>query len=68
MSYIAKAQCQYQTSTDSQQLPAPEFKIGSQADIKAQLFCTTQPSKKLTEKFLGPYEIPACPGTHSVTL
>src|SRR5882724_8063317 len=28
----------------------------------------TQPSKKLAEKFLGPYKILACPGTHSVTL
>src|SRR5882724_2472733 len=28
----------------------------------------TRPSKKLTEKFLGPYEILACPSTHSITL
>src|SRR5882724_3491286 len=28
----------------------------------------TQPSKKLSNKFLGPYEILALPGTHSITL
>src|SRR5882724_10271099 len=28
----------------------------------------TRPSKKLSDKFLGPYEILALPGTHSVTL
>ena len=28
----------------------------------------TWPSKKLSDKFLGPYEILAHPGTHSVTL
>src|SRR5882724_9778472 len=28
----------------------------------------TRPSKKLTEKVLGPYEILAQPGTHSITL
>ena len=29
---------------------------------------TTRPSKKLVDKFLGPYEVIAQPGTHSVTL
>ena len=28
----------------------------------------TRPSKKLSDKFLGPYKILALPGTHSVTL
>src|SRR5260221_2956695 len=31
-------------------------------------FCTTQPSKKLSEKNLGPYEIIAIPSSHSFTL
>src|SRR5882724_3939819 len=55
--HIAEAQRRYQAPADSRQLPAPEFKIGSQAYIKAQFFHTTRPSKKLAEKFLGPYEI-----------
>ena len=65
---IAEAQHRYQVSADSQRIPAPEFNIGSQAFVKAQFFRTTRPSKKLAEKFLGPYEILAHPGTHSITL
>ena len=61
-------QRRYQLSADSQRLLAPEFKTGSQAFIKAQFFRTTRPSEKLSEKFLGPYEIIARPGSHSVTL
>ena len=36
--------------------------------MKAQFFHTTCPSKKLADKSLGPYEVIAQPGTHSVTL
>jgi len=35
---------------------------------QGSIFHTTQPSKKLSDKFLGPYESLAHPGTHSVTL
>ena len=55
--HILDAQRRYQLSANSRRLPAPEFKTGSQAFIKAQFFRTTQPSKKLSKKFLGPYEI-----------
>src|SRR5882672_8135815 len=66
--HIAEAQCQYQAPADSRQLPAPEFKIGSHTYIKAQFFRMTQPSKKFSDKFLGPYKSLAQPGTHSITL
>src|SRR5467141_471993 len=66
--HIAEAQRQYQAPADSRRLPAPEFKIGSHTYVKAQLFHTTRLSKKLSDKFLGPYAILARPGTHSVTL
>jgi len=33
------------------------LKVGDKVFIKAQFFRTTQPSKKLSEKYLGPYEI-----------
>jgi len=66
--HIAEAQRRYQTSADSRRLPALEFKIGSQVFVKTQYFRTTRPSKKLSDKFLGPYEVLAHPGTHSVTL
>ena len=55
--HISDAQCRYQLLADSRRLLAPEFKTGSQAFVKAQFFHMTQPSKKLSEKFLGPYEI-----------
>src|SRR5882724_2720657 len=65
--HMAEAQCQYQLPADSRRTPAPEFEISSQVYIKAQFFHMTRPSKKLSNKFLGPYEVLAQPGTHSVT-
>jgi hypothetical protein len=65
---IAKAQERYQVSADVRRLPAPDFKVGDKVFVKAQFFRTTRPSKKLSEKFLGPYEIIAQAGSHSFTL
>ena len=65
---MAAAQLWYQGTTDVHRLPAPEFLIGSWAFVKAQFFHTTHPSKKLADKFLGPYEVIAQPGTHLVML
>ena len=47
----------YQISADKNQIPPPEFKVGDQAYVKAQFFWTTQPAKKLSEKYFSPYEI-----------
>src|SRR5258707_14770762 len=49
-------------------MEAPELKIGNQAYVKAKFFRTRRPSKKLSEKNLGPYDMIGKPGTHSVTL
>ena len=49
-------------------MPPPNFIIGQQAFVKAKFFRTTRPSKKLSEKFLGPFEILAKAGSHSYTL
>ena len=65
---ILAAQQAYQTSADTKRLPAPDFKVGNLAFVKAQFFRTMHPTKKLTDKLLGPFEIIAHPGTHSVTL
>ena len=54
---IAQSQQHYQKSTDSCRLSTPNFKVGQKDYVKAQFFCTTRPSKKLSEKSLGPYEI-----------
>ena len=67
-STISKAQLQYQGPTDAKRSPAPNFTIGEQAFIKAKFFHTTRPSHKLSNKFLGPFEILAKASTHSFTL
>ena len=33
------------------------FKVGNKVFVKAQFFQTTRPSKKLSKKYLRPYEI-----------
>jgi len=62
------AQQRYQKSTDARRSPAPDFKVGDRVFVKAKFFQTTQPSKKLSKKYLGPYEIIAQPGTLLFTL
>ena len=51
-----------------QHSPAPDFKVSDKVFVKAQFFQTTRPSKKLSEKYLGPYKIISQPGTLSFTL
>ena len=65
---IREAQQRYQKTADARRLPAPDFKVGQKVFVKAKFFHTTRPSKKLSEKFFGPYEIIAQPGTASFTL
>ena len=63
----AVQQC-YQKSADAQCSPTPDFKVGDKVFVKTQFFQTTWPSKKLSEKYLRPYEIISQPGTLSFTL
>jgi len=65
---ISMAQQHYQKSADAQRSLTPDFKVGDKVFVKAQFFQTTQPSKKLSEKYLRPYEIIAQPGTLLFTL
>src|SRR5258705_608036 len=65
---IAKAQECYQKYADEHRSLAPLLKIGDQVYVKAKYFCTTRPSKKLSKKNLGPYEVIAIPRSHSFTL
>ena len=51
-----------------QHSPAPDFKVGDKVFVKAQFFWTTRPSKKLSKKYLRPYEIIAQPDTLLFTL
>src|SRR5258708_24607206 len=65
---IAQAQERYQKNADKHRAEAPKLKVSDQAYIKAKFFRTRWPSKKLSEKNLGPFDIIGKPGTHSVTL
>jgi hypothetical protein len=65
---IADAQLRYQGPADAKRIKAPDFIVGQQAFVLAKYFRTTRPSKKLSEKFLGPFEILAKSGSHSYTL
>src|SRR4029077_3531854 len=63
-----QAQQRYQGPADARRVPAPAFETGTSVYVKAKYFRSTRPSKKLSEKNLGPFEIIAQPGTHSRTL
>ena len=65
---ILLSQEQYQRSADRNRIPPPDFKVGDQVFIKAQFFHTTRPTKKFSEKYLGPYEIINQAGPLSWTL
>jgi len=65
---MAKAQLCYQGPADAKRTPALDFKVGDQVYVKAKYFWSTQPSKKLSEKNLGPYTIIAQVGSLSFTL
>ena len=65
---VLDAQEYTQKYADRSRLPAPSFKVGDQVFVKAEHFRTTRPTKKLAERFLGPYEIVSQARTHSFML
>ena len=65
---ITVVQQHYQKSADVRCSPTPDFKVGDKVFVKTQFFQTTYPSKKLSKKYLRPYEIISHPSTLSFTL
>ena len=65
---MVHAQERYQGPADARRSPAPDFKVGDQAFVKAKYFRSTRPSKKLSEKNLGLFTVIAQAGSHSFTL
>ena len=53
---MAAAQQHYQGPADAKRLAPPDFKVGDQVFIKAKYFRSTRPSKKLSEKNIGPHQ------------
>jgi len=54
---MTNAQLCYQGLADAKHTPVPDFKVGDQVYVKAKYFQSTRPSKRLSEKNLGPYTI-----------
>ena len=67
-SHISDVQKQYSASANKHWTPPPDFKISDKVFIRSDNICMTQLLKKLTEKFLGPFEILAQVGSVSFTL
>src|SRR6266478_9803763 len=65
---IVKAQEHYQKNADCNRVEALDMKLGDLVYIKARYFQMSQPSKKLSEKNLGPFKIIGRPGSHSFTI
>jgi hypothetical protein len=54
---IQESQERYQQFRDKNRISPLEFKVGDKAFVKAKFFQTTRPSKKLSKKYLGPFDI-----------
>ena len=67
-SEMALAQKHYQGPTDARRSTPPDFKIGDEVYVKAKYFRSMCPSKKLSDKNLGPFTIIAQPGTRCFML
>ncbi len=65
---ITQAQSRYKIQADKRRNLAPPFKVGDRVFLSSKHIKTTRPTAKFAEKFLGPFEIIAQPGSHSFTL
>ena len=65
---MAEAQQRHRAAADTRRMPPPDFTLGERAYVREKYFRTRRPTKKLAEKYLGPYELIAQVGTHSFTL
>ena len=61
---IAKAQARYQLPIDTKRTPAPNLQVSNLVFVLAKFIRTTRPSKKLLEKYLGPFKIIGRPGSY----
>ena len=62
---ITEAQNCYQGPADVRCSPAPKIQVGDLVLVLAKFIHTTHPSKKLSEKFLGPFEVIGKPSSYS---
>jgi len=62
---FAKVQLCYQKLVNNKRISTPQIKVGDCVFVLAKFIRTTHPSKKLSEKYLGPFEITGKLGTYS---
>ena len=65
---ITNAQSHYKEQADCKRIPPPEFLIGSKAFVLAKHIKSTWPTKKFSEKYLGPFKVIECVGSLSYKL
>ncbi|HEV7737623.1 MAG TPA: hypothetical protein VGO47_09680, partial [Chlamydiales bacterium] len=65
---ITEAQKHYQVSADSRRSASPNIKISDEVYVLVKFIRTTRPSKKLSEQYLGPFEVIVKPGSLSYLL
>src|ERR1700712_2580900 len=65
---IRSAQTRYKEQADKLRKPQPEFTVGQKVYVSSEHIKTTRPAKKLSEQYLGPFEISAQVGTRSFML
>ena len=62
---VQEYQCHY---ANAHHMAPPDFLLGSEAYVHMEFFHVTCPSKKLSDKMSGPFEVIVWPGSHSYTL
>ena len=65
---IEKAKARMKRQADRHRSQAPDYKIGDKVWLSTENLKLTRTSKKLTEQWLGPYDITKCIGDNAVEL
>ena len=65
---LKAAQENYQAASDKQHIQPPEINPGNKVFILSKHIKTTQPTCKLTEPYLSPFEVINCIGKNSICL
>jgi len=65
---LAITQQRTQRTADAVRTPAPKLTIGDKVFLRAEFIRTTRPSRKLADKYLGPFEIIGAAGPASFVL
>jgi len=62
---LAELQARYQVYADVRWATSPKIEVGDSVFVLAKFNRTTRPSKKLSERYLGPFQVTGKPSTHT---